>query len=99
MPAYIIVDVDIHDPQEVEWAVATRFQADRDLVLVDHCRASRLDPTSRSGVGAKLGLDATKPLDAEATRFLRIRVPGMDTLDLDAVLAPQPAIAWRERLA
>jgi 2,5-furandicarboxylate decarboxylase 1 len=92
-------DVDIHDPQEVEWAVATRFQADRDLVLVDHCRASRLDPTSRGGVGAKLGLDATKPLDAEATRFLRIRVPGMDTLDLDALLAPQPATAWRDRLA
>ena len=28
-------DVDVHDPTEVEWAVATRFQADRDLVVVD----------------------------------------------------------------
>ena len=27
-------DVDIHNPAEVEWAVATRFQADRDLVVV-----------------------------------------------------------------
>ena len=27
-------DVDIHNPTEVEWAVATRFQADRDLVII-----------------------------------------------------------------
>jgi 2,5-furandicarboxylate decarboxylase 1 len=91
-------DVDIHDPQEVEWAVATRFQADRDLVLVDNCRASRLDPTSRGGVGAKLGMDATKPLDAEATRFLRIRVPGTDTLDLERLLSADAPSAWRDRL-
>lgn len=91
-------DVDIHDPQEVEWAVATRFQADRDLVLVDNARASRLDPTSRDGIGAKLGFDATKPLSAEPTRFRRILVPGADALKLDEVLSPQAAHTWRGQL-
>jgi len=88
-------DIDIHDPQEVEWAVATRFQADRDLVLVSDCRASRLDPTSRSGIGAKLGIDATKPLDAPPGTFTRIRVPGVDAVDLKQILAAGGR-GWRE---
>ena len=57
-------DVDIHNPAEVEWAVATRFQADRDLVIVPESQGSKLDPSNRDGVGAKMGLDATKPLAA-----------------------------------
>ncbi|MCC6534252.1 MAG: UbiD family decarboxylase [Burkholderiales bacterium] len=92
-------DIDIFDPTEVEWAVATRFQADRDLVLVDNCRASRLDPTSRRGVGAKLGLDATKPLDAAPDTFLRIRVPGMDAVDPAVVSAGIAPRDWRSALA
>src|SRR6185295_4574849 len=55
-------DVDIHNPAEVEWAVATRFQADRDLVVIADAQGSKLDPSSRDGVGAKMGLDATKSL-------------------------------------
>jgi 2,5-furandicarboxylate decarboxylase 1 len=57
-------DVDIHNPTEVEWAVATRFQADRDLVIVPESQGSKLDPSNRDGVGAKMGLDATKPFKA-----------------------------------
>jgi 2,5-furandicarboxylate decarboxylase 1 len=48
-------DVDIHNPAEVEWAVATRFQADRDLVVVPESQGSKLDPSTRNGVGAKWG--------------------------------------------
>ena len=40
-------DVDIHNPAEVEWAVATRFQADRDLVIVPESQGSKLDPSTR----------------------------------------------------
>ena len=87
-------DVDIHDPQEVEWAVATRFQADRDLVVVTDAQGSKLDPSAREGVGAKMGLDATAPLDAAPMKFKRIRVPGEAEIDLGAVLAP--GIDWRE---
>ena len=79
-------DVDIHDPAEVEWAVATRFQADRDLVIVPESQGSKLDPSTRDGVGAKMGLDATKPLDADEMKFKRIRVPGEEEVDLAKVI-------------
>ncbi len=75
-------DVDIHDPTQVEWAVATRFQADRDLVIVNNSQGSKLDPSTREGVGSKLGFDATVPLDAPEFRYKRIRVPGEAEIDL-----------------
>ncbi|MFA7679031.1 MAG: UbiD family decarboxylase [Pigmentiphaga sp.] len=89
-------DIDIYNPQEVEWAVATRFQAHSDLVVVDNCRASRLDPTSRGGIGSKLGLDATKPVNAPVEQFLRIGVPGRNELDIDAVRSELASRSWRE---
>ncbi|WP_205621009.1 UbiD family decarboxylase [Intrasporangium chromatireducens] len=57
-------DVNVHDPAEVEWAVATRFQADRDLVVITGTQGSKLDPSADDGVGAKLGFDATVPPQA-----------------------------------
>ena len=90
-------DVDIHNPAEVEWAVATRFQADRDLVVIPNSQGSKLDPSTRDGVGAKMGLDATKPLDAAEMVFKRIRVPGEDRVDLDRVVAGS-GTEWRNRL-
>lgn len=86
-------DVDIHNPAEVEWAVATRFQADRDLVVVPHAQGSKLDPSTEDGVGAKMGLDATKPVAAPPMKYTRIRVPGEDAVILDQVLAP--GAGWR----
>jgi 2,5-furandicarboxylate decarboxylase 1 len=79
-------DVDIHNPAEVEWAVATRFQADRDLVVIPESQGSKLDPSTRDGVGAKMGLDATKPLTAAEMTFKRIRVPGEESVDLERVV-------------
>ncbi len=58
-------DVDPEDLQEVEWALATRFQPDRDLIVVPDLRGQPIDPSSRwTGEGfltAKMGLDATRP--------------------------------------
>jgi 2,5-furandicarboxylate decarboxylase 1 len=90
-------DVDVHDPTEVEWAVATRFQADRDLVTVTGSQGSKLDPSTTGGVGSKLGFDACVPLDAPPGKFTRIRVPGERELDLDALTAPAPP-DWQHRL-
>ena len=89
-------DVNIHDAAEVEWAVATRAQADRDLVVVANAQGSRLDPSSDHGVSAKLGIDATIPLDAPEFRYKRIRIPGEDSVDLDAVLAGHDNRGWRQ---
>ncbi|NJE07478.1 UbiD family decarboxylase [Thermococcus sp. M39] len=56
-------DVNIYDDREVEWAIATRFQADRDLVIIPNARGSSLDPSAEKSLTAKWGIDATKPLD------------------------------------
>ncbi len=84
-------DVDIHNPTEVEWAVATRFQADRDLVLIHESQGSKLDPSTRDGIGSKMGFDATVPLSAPPMRFKRIHVPGEAEVDLADVSRPAAA--------
>ncbi|BAN90769.1 UbiD family decarboxylase [Aeropyrum camini] len=68
-------DVDVDDPMQVEWAIATRFQADKDLVVIPRARGSTLDPSAADGLTAKMGLDATKPLNAN-TGYKRGRIPG-----------------------
>ncbi|WP_123591010.1 UbiD family decarboxylase [Salinisphaera orenii] len=83
-------DVNMHDPNEVQWAIATRFQADRDLMMISNAQGSKLDPSARDGVSAKLGLDATVPMSAEPFDFTRIRVPGEDTVGLGEWLAEDP---------
>jgi 2,5-furandicarboxylate decarboxylase 1 len=91
-------DVDIHNPAEVEWAVATRFQADRDLVIVPESQGSKLDPSTRNGVGAKMGMDATKPLDVDEMKFKRIRVPGEDQVDFGGVVGTVQSRLWRSAI-
>ena len=90
-------DIDIHNPAEVELAIATRFQADRDLLIVPESQGSKLDPSNRDGVGAKMGLDATKPLAATEMHFKRIRVPGEETIDVAEVLK-RSGTDWRAAL-
>jgi 4-hydroxy-3-polyprenylbenzoate decarboxylase len=53
-------DVDPWDPVQVEWAVATRMKADRDLVVVPGARTDRSEPLKSGGTVAKLGMDATR---------------------------------------
>ncbi|MCD6502904.1 MAG: UbiD family decarboxylase [Euryarchaeota archaeon] len=55
-------DIDVENPEDVEWAIATRFQADRGLVIIRNARGSTLDPSSDNGLMTKMGIDATKPL-------------------------------------
>jgi len=76
-------DVDILDPVSVEWAVATRFQAADDLMVVAGAQGSRLDPSATDGRVDKMGLDATKPLDADPFTFTVVHVPGEDDEALD----------------
>ena len=94
-------DVDVHDPTQVEWAVATRFQADRDLVVISGALGSILDPSTtvasghwslsagphEQGISAKMGLDATRPVVYEGNVFTKVKIPGEDQVDLDAVLS------------
>lgn len=88
------MDVDIDKPNEVEWAVATRFQADKDLLIVSGAQGSRLDPSSNGGISAKMGLDATKPVESEPMTFKRIHVKGQEDVDLPSVLLDDPKAAF-----
>ena len=57
-------DIDVFDEEQVLWAVSNRFQADKNLVVIAKAQGSELDPSAGpGGVNAKMGLDATKPLD------------------------------------
>jgi len=56
-------DINIYDAGDVEYAIATRFQADKDLILIRNVRGSTLDPSSSDGITTKWGIDATKELE------------------------------------
>ena len=70
-------DIDVHDPGEVEWAIATRFRSDKGLVAIDNVRSSSLDPSSdqETMIGAKMGLDATISLSRSREKFEKARIP------------------------
>ncbi len=60
-------DINIYDPHDVEWAIATRFQADRNTTILSNQPGSSLDPSGDLSEGkkattSKAGLDATAPL-------------------------------------
>jgi UbiD family decarboxylase len=76
-------DVDPFSPADVEWAIATRFQADKDLIILPDQPGSSLDPSRQQPAGqkartAKMGLDATIPWGADPAAFRRVRYEGMD---------------------
>jgi 3-polyprenyl-4-hydroxybenzoate decarboxylase len=55
-------DVDIFSDEQMDWAFATRFQADRDLVIESGLRTLSLDPSlEKRRVGSKAGFDLTWP--------------------------------------
>lgn len=73
-------DIDIYNPLSVEWAMATRFQADRDLVIVGRERGSSLDPSAEPGthLTSKVGFDLTKPLETKGKAFEKAAFPEVD---------------------
>jgi UbiD family decarboxylase len=75
----VVVDSDINvfDPCDVEWAIATRFQASEDLIILNNVRGSTLDSSAdqETGLTSKMGLDATKPFTKPKEKFERARIP------------------------
>lgn len=64
-------DIDLFNPNEVEYAVATRVRWDEDVVFIPNVRGSSLDPSSKNGLTTKIGIDATKEL-GEEKRYERV---------------------------
>jgi UbiD family decarboxylase len=74
----VVVDGDI-DPmnmRDVEWAIATRFRGDEDLLIVPGVRVSSLDPTAdqQTELGCKVGVDATRPLGKPKEKFMKAEI-------------------------
>ncbi|HEX9145293.1 MAG TPA: UbiD family decarboxylase [Candidatus Binatia bacterium] len=68
-------DVNIQDTRDVEWALATRFQGDKDLVVIPNLRGRSIDPSRKEGLlTTKVGIDATVPI-TDRERFKRNSVP------------------------
>jgi 2,5-furandicarboxylate decarboxylase 1 len=63
-------DIDIRDPQDVEYALAMRMEASRDLFIVPGARTHEYVRVSDNGIRAKVGIDATVPVEEKA-RFAR----------------------------
>lgn len=70
-------DIDVFNPDEVEWALATRFQAEEDLIIIRNVRGSTLDPSAdmETGLTTKVGVDATRSLKAPKGRFEKAKIP------------------------
>ena len=69
-PKHVVVvdpDIDVNDPDQVEWAIAFRTQPARDVIVVDQLPAGPLDPSVSDDIpldqrrGSALGIDATYP--------------------------------------
>ena len=73
-------DIDIYDPLEVEWAMATRFQGDEDLVVKQKERGSSLDPSAEleTHLTTKIGFDLTRPLGTQGVHFEKVAYPQVD---------------------
>jgi 2,5-furandicarboxylate decarboxylase 1 len=71
----VMVDEDVNpeDDQEVEWALATRFQGEKDLIVMSDLRGQPIDPSSKEGfLTTKIGMDATRP---KKEGFKKVDVP------------------------
>jgi 4-hydroxy-3-polyprenylbenzoate decarboxylase/2,5-furandicarboxylate decarboxylase 1 len=79
-PKLVIVvddDIDVRNPEQIEWALATRFQADKDLVILPHQRGFFLDPSTPAvGESTIMGIDATRPFGTEFPEVAQ--VPGAE---------------------
>lgn len=77
-------DIDVYNAHEVEWAIATRVQGDRDVMIIPGARAKPLDPSLfiTPGVvptGAKVGIDATISEGIPRERYERVAFAYADT--------------------
>ena len=77
-------DIDPNNAESVEYAMATRFQADKDLVIIKNVRGSSLDPSSNQQKlrTAKMGIDATRSLFKRPEGFELAKIPKIDKIKL-----------------
>ncbi|HVP26942.1 MAG TPA: UbiD family decarboxylase [Candidatus Bathyarchaeia archaeon] len=69
-------DIDVCNASDVEWAIATRFQANEDLIIINNARGSTLDSSANqeTGLTTKVGVDATRPFTKPREKFERAQI-------------------------
>jgi len=86
----IVVDEDIDptNPTEVEFAISTRCQADKDLIAIPNSKGSSLDPSSDQNnlLTTKMGIDATATLLKSKDRFEIAKIPRVEKIRLSDYL-------------
>jgi 2,5-furandicarboxylate decarboxylase 1 len=87
-------DIDIRDPHDVEYALATRMEASRDIITVPGARGHEYVRVSQGGIRTKLGIDATVPF-ADKARFARC---AFEQVEIDAAKLSNDTHLVRERL-
>lgn len=70
-------DVNIYDPEDVEWAMSTRFHPERDIILVTHAFGHELNPVTENGLTSKIGFDATAPFPMPS-EYQRVKFQKVD---------------------
>ncbi len=80
-------DIDIHKWSDVEWALATRLDASKGLLLLPGSRGHEYVPISENGVRTKLGIDATLPYGFTKRHF-RVPIPPADLDKYTTTLEP-----------
>lgn len=70
-------DINIYDPNDVEYAIATRVQGDKDIIIIKDAKGSSLDPSGdhENKLTAKVGIDATISLRKNREEFIRASIP------------------------
>jgi 2,5-furandicarboxylate decarboxylase 1 len=83
-------DIDLYDDEEILWAIATRSQWNKDLMVLPGMMGTRLDPSAEDVSTTKGGIDATKPLDPHSFPK-RISIPDsvMNRIRLEDYLEPK----------
>jgi len=89
-------DIDIRNPHDVEYALATRMEASRDIFTIPGARGHEYVRIGRNGIRAKVGIDATVPLDEKA-RFRRCEFLDVDVAPSDFVSDPALLRQYIER--
>lgn len=85
-------DIDIRDPTDVEYAIATRMEASSDLFMIPGARGHEYVRVSKDGVRTKLGIDATVPFE-DQDKFRRVEFAKTDVELTDFASGADKAIA------
>ncbi|MBI3076059.1 MAG: UbiD family decarboxylase [Deltaproteobacteria bacterium] len=80
-------DVDIRNPLQVEWAISTRFEASRDLILIPAARGHEYIPVSDRGLRTKVGIDATFTQE-QMQQYDRVTFQDVDLAHYDLTNTP-----------